>query len=608
MRAVAEQAEMQGLHEISIAELPVAVYIVQDSKLCYVNPRFQAITGYDEGELLGIEFLELVLPGERMMVRDSEAKILKGELSSPYQFRIACKGRGSRPVTGSVCAIRYHGRPATLGNLMEITEHEVAEQTLRESEEKYRSLVNNIEVGIFRSTPGPRGRFLEVNRGLEKMTGYTRKELLSIDVAQLYCNSEEREEAIRDVETAGRALTREIRCRKKGGGEIIISDITVPVTNGNGRVLYFDGILEDITERKKMEAALKNAAEEWRETFDSISDSISIHSRDGRVLRANRAFVQMFHQECGSLMHKRCHEIVHGTEVPIKACPHQETLRTGQPARVEFFEPHLGTHLEVTTSPVSDEKGEVIGTVHIARDVTERKRQAEHLMMADRLASVGELAAGAAHELNNPLTSVIGFSRLLMEKDVPQEMRDDLQIICSEAQRASEVVNQLLRFARRRTPVKQNNQINSIIEDVLKLRAYEQRAHNIEVRRELDPGLPEIMVDYFQMQQVLFNIIINAEQSMTDAESGGTLTVATGRRNGTVVISISDDGIGISQRHMGQIFNPFFTTKKAGKGTGLGLSICHRIVSEHSGRIHAVSQPGKGATFFVELPISGDTP
>jgi len=229
-------------------------------------------------------------------------------------------------------------------------------------------------------------------------------------------------------------------------------------------------------------------------------------------------------------------------------------------------------------------------------------------MMADRLASIGELAAGTAHELNNPLTSVIGFSRLLLEKDVSDDIRQDLGIICSEAERATEVIKQLLQFARKRTPAEQLNQINSVVEHVLRLRAYEQRAHNIEVRTDLAPALPEIMVDYFQMQQVLLNIIINAEQSMVEANERGTLTIATRRRNGGVVISVTDDGLGISQEHLGQIFDPFFTTKKAGKGTGLGLSICHRIVTEHSGQIYARSRPGEGATFHVELPINGARP
>jgi len=237
-------------------------------------------------------------------------------------------------------------------------------------------------------------------------------------------------------------------------------------------------------------------------------------------------------------------------------------------------------------------------------DITEQKQRNEQLMMADRLASVGELAAGTAHELNNPLTSVIGFSQLLMEEDIPDDARKDVELIYKEAQRAANVIKNLLTFARKHAPMKQLNQINNIIEDVLKFRAYEQKVNGIEVKRQLAPDLPEIMVDYFQMQQVFLNIIINAEYFMVEAHNRGTLTITTKKQNGNVRISIADDGPGISKENLRRLFNPFFTTKEAGKGTGLGLSICHGIVSEHGGQIYAKSQPGKGATIVVELPIS----
>jgi signal transduction histidine kinase len=238
-------------------------------------------------------------------------------------------------------------------------------------------------------------------------------------------------------------------------------------------------------------------------------------------------------------------------------------------------------------------------------DITEQKRQRERQMIIDRLASIGELAAGTAHELNNPLTSVIGFSQLLLEKDIPYDIREDLDLIYNEAQRAADVVKNLLTFARKHEPMKQLNQLNNIIEDVLRLRAHEQKVDNIEVKRQLAPALPEIMVDYFHMQQVFLNIIINAEYFMTEAHNRGTLTITTKKHNSNVMISIADDGPGIPPENLSQIFHPFFTTKQTSKGTGLGLSICHAIVAEHGGQIYARSQQGKGATFFVELPING---
>jgi PAS domain S-box-containing protein len=484
-----------------------------------------------------------------------------------------------------------------------------AKEALRQSEERYRTILDEMGDGYFETDLA--GNLTLANDAQIRLLGCSREETIGMNyraftpAEQVKAVSEAYDRMYRTGEPL---IDLSADIMREDGSRGFAEISAFPIRSDKGEIAGFRGVCRDITERKRMEEALTWAAEEWRETFDSISDAVSICSTDCRLLRANKAFADMFHTERGKIVDKYCYEIMHGLNEPVSGCPHLETLKTSKPAGAEFFEPHLGMYLELTTSPIFDDKGAITGIVHVARDITEHKRQEEQLMMADRLASIGELAAGTAHELNNPLTSVIGFSRLLMEKDVSDDIREDLGIICSEAQRATEVVKQLLQFARRHTPLEQLNQINSVIEHVLRLRAYEQKAHNIEVRRDLAPALPEIMVDYFQMQQVLLNIIINAEQSMVEANEGGTLTIATRRRNSTVVISVTDDGLGISQEHLGQIFNPFFTTKKAGKGTGLGLSICQRIVAEHSGQIYARSRPGEGATFHVELPINGARP
>jgi signal transduction histidine kinase len=227
----------------------------------------------------------------------------------------------------------------------------------------------------------------------------------------------------------------------------------------------------------------------------------------------------------------------------------------------------------------------------------------EQLIITDRLASVGELASGIAHELNNPLTSVVGFSQLLLDRDMADDVSQDLKIIHSEARRAAEVVKSLLAFARKHAPVKQTVNINSVIANVLALRTYEQRVSNIQVITHFAPDLPEIWADYFQLQQVFLNIVINAEHFMIEAHSGGTLTITTEWTEDIIKVSFADDGPGISKENLGHLFDPFFTTKEIGKGTGLGLSICHGITTEHGGRIYAESELGKGATFILELPI-----
>jgi two-component system NtrC family sensor kinase len=183
------------------------------------------------------------------------------------------------------------------------------------------------------------------------------------------------------------------------------------------------------------------------------------------------------------------------------------------------------------------------------------------------------------------------------------DAKEDVKTIHSEAKRAAAIVKNLLVFARRHAPLRQSTQVNRLLEDVLKLREYEHKVMNIDVVKKLGAGLPEIMIDYFQVQQVFLNIILNAESAIVEANGEGKLSIKTELCNRNIKISISDDGPGILPEHMGHLFDPFFTTKEVGKGTGLGLSICYGIVTAHNGRIYAESEPDNGATFVVELPV-----
>ncbi len=364
-------------------------------------------------------------------------------------------------------------------------------------------------------------------------------------------------------------------------------------------------IYNDITQRVQAEKQLEQVAQEWRTTFDSITDLISIHDKDNRILRVNKAVADLLKTTPQALIGQFCHEIMHGTKEPPAYCPNRLTLKTGKPAAIENYNPNFEAYFHESTSPIFNDKGEITGSVNVARDITQQKRIEEQLIMTDRLASIGELSSGVAHELNNPLTSVIGFSQLLMEGDAPDNIKEDLAIIYTEAQRAAVIVKNLLTFARKHAPVKQLSQVNMVIEDVLRLRAYEQKVNNIEVEYRLDTNLPEIMMDHFQMQQVFLNIIVNAESAMLEAHHKGKLIIATAKSDNIVKITFTDDGPGITKENLKRIFDPFFTTKEVGKGTGLGLSICHGIVTEHSGKIYARSENGHGAIFVVELPLNG---
>ncbi|ADJ25387.1 PAS/PAC sensor hybrid histidine kinase [Dehalogenimonas lykanthroporepellens BL-DC-9] len=244
-------------------------------------------------------------------------------------------------------------------------------------------------------------------------------------------------------------------------------------------------------------------------------------------------------------------------------------------------------------------------------DVTKRKQVEleNHVLrdkaeMSSRLAAVGEMAAGIAHEINNPLTGVIGFSELLLErKDLPDDMKEELTIINAGSQRVKEIVKRMLTFARQHELVQSSASIAELLDNTLEMRAYVLRTSNIEVVREYDPDLPWMTADAGQLQQVFLNIIVNAEYAMKKVHGRGRLTVGTERVDERVRVTIEDDGGGIPTDARSRLFQPFFTTKEPGEGTGLGLSLSRGIVAEHGGTIDENGLPGVGARFIIDLPI-----
>jgi signal transduction histidine kinase/ActR/RegA family two-component response regulator len=292
--------------------------------------------------------------------------------------------------------------------------------------------------------------------------------------------------------------------------------------------------------------------------------------------------------------------------VPQISAPTIKELRIERKGKYSWYE--LGL------SPMHDSTGIFLGRVLLIRDVTgrikaeEEKQEIERKAnLASRLSTVGQMAAGICHEINNPLTAVVGYSDLLIAQDLPEEVKRDLERIRDGGRRVAGVVRQLLAFARSTKPMREMIDINDILTSTLRLREHQLEVANIKVLTKLAPGLPGIVADAGQLQQVFMNIILNAETEMELAHGQGTLVVETEWVDDTIRISFKDDGRGISKENINRIFDPFFTTKRVGEGTGLGLSVCHGIITEHNGEIYAQSQQGKGATFIVELPITIET-
>ena len=250
----------------------------------------------------------------------------------------------------------------------------------------------------------------------------------------------------------------------------------------------------------------------------------------------------------------------------------------------------------------------------VLRDVSDRKRHEDQsrdlqhqLVQAEKLAALGQTISGVAHELNNPLATILAWAERLAESPADDKARRGLDVILKEAERAARIVRNLLTFARKRQSTRMMVDVNDIVRETLALRAYEQRLANIRVVQTLGVSIPHVFADGYQVKQILLNLVINAEQAMTAAKGGGTLTIRTWHQadRESVVLEVNDDGPGIGHEVQSKIFDPFFTTKEVGKGTGLGLSVAFAIVQEHGGHLWVMSEPGTGSSFYVELPVTG---
>ena len=374
----------------------------------------------------------------------------------------------------------------------------------------------------------------------------------------------------------------------------------------------FNNMLDTLEKRadenKKLFSLVSKSKEEWMATFDAIQDLISIHDKNYRILKVNKALADKFKARPEELIGKKCHELFYHKDTPHEFCPHTKTLQTADVADAEVDDFFIDGTYKVTTFPVFDEQGSVWASVHVARDITQEKVLREQLLHAEKLSSMGKLVAGIAHELNNPLMGIMGFSQILMdmpgEKKV-EEIKEKLRKIYHESLRTAKIVQNLLTFARTKKTEREHLNVNEILRHTYELREYSLKANNITVVLSLDPNLPKTMVDLYQLQQVFINIINNAEDAMVSHRGKGRLEIKTRVNRGRIEIIFKDDGPGIPRDIRHKVFDPFFTTKDVGKGTGLGLSITHGIVTEHGGTIEIACPEDGGTAFVIELPVFG---
>ena len=466
-----------------------AIVVVQDGLLKFVNRiAFEILPGYSKEELVSKPFIDFVHPDDRARIANTFTDRLRGEaLELRNQYRLIMRDGTTKWVVIGSALIHWEGKPATLSFISDITQEKKVEEVLRESELRFRTLIEEAPIAISVSR---NGRFLYVNQKLRQLLGVqTQKEMI------------------------GRSVT----------------DYFAPQSK------------EESQERTRLRSlGLPTPTE-----FESVG------------LRAD------------------------GTQYPSLIQVSQVQLADGL-ANIAFV-----------TDITERKKAE-----------TEAQRLREKAEISSRLAAVGELAAGIAHEINNPLTGVIGFSELLLEEDLPPDIKSQIKVIADGSHRVKDIVKRMLTIARQNKLVKTSVDINELIESTLELRSYILRTSNIEVIKHFDLNIPKVVVDPGQMQQVFLNLIVNAEHSMKKAHGRGILTLTTEKIDAYIRVSIQDDGIGIGKEVQTKLFNLFFTTKEVNEGTGLGLSLSRSIIMEHGGTIEVESEIDKGANFIILLPIT----
>ena len=479
----------------------------------------------------------------------------------------------------------------------------------REAERRYRELFDSIQEGLFFATP--EGQFLDVNDAMVRMLGYeSREELLRADVSpHLYPTPAAKDRFVQAIAERGALRNYEETLRRKDGSLLHTLQNISAVRDSQGHVVQIRGLMLDVTEQKMFQSQLQRERDFNQKILNATQSMILVLDTAGLISYANRRCFEAGYREQELIGHRlvKWVEPSHRTdfEDALETTAHGQQVENLE-LRVKRSDGSMG-HFSISLSPMRDESSQVNSVVVVMTDITDAALLQAKLAHAEKMATIGRLVSGVAHEVNNPLAAILGFTDLLLENpEVPPSAREDLQIILHETQRTKEIVQDLLSFARQKPAQREAIQLNTILRQTIKLRSYDFASHGVEVSEEFDENLENAMGDAQQLQQVFLNILNNAYDAIQESGNRGKIRIRTRRAVDCIEVAFIDNGTGVSDPD--RIFDPFFTTKQAGKGTGLGLSICYGIVRAHGGEILCWNNEGEsGSTFVVRLPVSSES-
>jgi PAS domain S-box-containing protein len=478
----------------------------------------------------------------------------------------------------------------------------------REAERRYRELFDSIQEGLFFATP--EGRFLDVNDAMVRMLGYdARDELLRADVGpHLYPAPAARERFLEALAERGVLRNYEETLRRKDGTLLHTLQNITAVRDSRGNIAQIRGLMLDVTEQKTFQSQLQRERDFNQKILNTTRSMILVLDTAGLISYANRRCFEAGYREDELIGHRLVEWVEPSHRVDFEAA--LETTAHGQQVenlelRVRRSDASMG-HFSISLSPMRDEQNAVNSVVVVMTDITDAALLQAKLAHSEKMATIGRLVSGVAHEVNNPLAAILGFTDLLLENpQIPDNAREDLQIILRETQRTKDIVQDLLSFARQRPVQRELVHVNNVLRQTIKLRSYDFASHGVEVVEEFDEKLSPALGDSQQLQQVFLNILNNAYDAVQEAGQRGHITIRTRLRGDSIEVAVTDNGTGITDPE--RIFDPFYTTKQAGKGTGLGLSICYGIVRAHGGEILCWNNAEhRGSTFVVRVPVANE--
>jgi PAS domain S-box-containing protein len=598
------------------------------------NIGAEKIFGYQDTDVLGKKVSILVSPDHLYELDFILMKIHQKESLDDFESVAVRKDGQKISVILTICPILDADNKITGISCIcrDISEHKRIEDVLRNSEKKYRTLVNNLKVGVFRNTPDSGGRILECNKALEGITGYSRDELLNIRVVDLYRDADKRKTEIDKIITSKKS-SYEFNLRKKDGTIVYVSVNICTVTEENGKILYFDGIMEDITERKKAQELISESEKKYRSLVNNIKLGIirSTFLKGGKVLESNKAFQEITGYSRDELLSINMSDLFTGSEEWLQLV--EDVMSGGEALTRELLwvrKDLIKIMVSITLSPIKDHKGNIIYMDSIVEDITERKFAEEERKMADEKVrelykieksqreeleeesnARGLFINALAHELRTPLTPILNSTEIL--RDIIFETQSEniqhrlVANVLESSQNLAHRLEELLDlgaasrgvFKLHMQPVHMRTLFEKIVTSYKPVFA----RHQQQFIAEIPDVIPEAVIDPERLTQVITNLLSNASKFSPEKSLITMVVKVEGRR---LQVDVTDQGIGISLDDQEKLFKPYHQVEQDRQrypGTGLGLAICKQIIQAHEGKIWITSDGGSGSTFSFRIPI-----